>query len=69
MMGMMKMKDAEIMRIDRAERLAKRNKAYQQKETDDLIRCLNAINDNLGLLLVEVRRLCDVLEWSKEGRK
>jgi len=77
MLGMMKMKDAEIMRIDRDERLAKRNLNYQKKQPDNVVSSLNQIADELNLLLIEIRRLNDILSYysppneinNKEERK
>jgi len=61
--------DAELRRIDTQNRKSKRYKRFEPKQPDDTIRCLNELNDTLGQILVEFRRLNDTLEYQEQKKK
>ena len=63
--------DQEIIKIDEQIRESKVGKRYTSASTspDDIVRCLNQLNDNLGLILVEVRRMCDILSYQIPKQK
>ena len=53
----------QIMRMDRDERLAKRNLNYQKKQPENVVSSLNQIADELNLILIEIRRMNDLLSY------
>ena len=55
--------DREIMQIDHQERVSKFDKRYQPKQPDNMVSCLNQIATELNLVLMELRRMNDVLDY------
>jgi hypothetical protein len=55
--------DQEIIKLDEEIRESKIGKRYEPDPAKDVVRCLNQLNDNLGLILVEMRRMCDILSY------
>ena len=61
--------DHQIIKIDEQIRESKVGKRYAATQSADIIRCLNQVNDNLGLILVEMRRMCDILSYQIPKQK
>ena len=55
--------DSEVLKIDKMERLSKLNKKYQPTAPDNLVGAVNSLNDNLNLILYELRRLNDIISY------
>ena len=55
--------DQQIIKIDGQIRESKVGERYKSTSPDDVVRCLNQLDDNLGLILVEMRRMCDILSY------
>ena len=61
--------DRQIMKLDEEVRKSKIGKCYAPTQPDDIVRCLNQLNDNLGLILVEMRRMCNILSYQIPKQK
>ena len=61
--------DSQIIKLDAEIRESKVGKCYEPKPSDDIVRCMNQLNDNLGLILVEMRRMCDILSYQMPTQK
>ena len=61
--------DHQIMQLDEKTRESKVGKRYTPTQPDDIVRCLNQLNENISLLLVEMRRMCDILSYQIPTQK
>lgn len=55
--------DHQVINLDREIRISKIGQRYEPKQADDIVRCLNQLDDNLSMILAEMRRLCDILSY------
>lgn len=59
--------DNEIIKIDRKERISKLGKRYCPEPPSDIIQSINRLTDNVNQMLIEFRRLNDILSYQRES--
>jgi len=68
-MGELSFSDDEIIKLDREQRHSKLNKPFQPQQPDNLIRAINELCDSMSKILIEFRRLNDVLSYLSPSYK
>ena len=64
-----KLTDSQIIKLDEEIRKSKIGRRYEPTPPDDVVRCLNSIDNHLNMLLIEIRRMCDVLSCLSDEKE